>query len=711
MLWMSLAMASSLQVERATHALTERRPDDAVVLAREAIQADTDDAEAWDVYLQACAGAGLAVACDAEASLAGDTAALVALRRLRLKGEEVDVPEIGDATLRSVAAGEEGVDHPLAWEERVSRLAFDDPDAAAELALQLLSDHPERPDVLAGLFDPKVPPVKSIAKAKKKIAKQGSKRLRDAEASELYRWLALWVATDAHAEATETADRLKALGEDRPLDRKPLTRAEQVRLAQAVIEEQATLPTIDPVEAEAVALKVAAELTQRGLVDQAAASLKQARAQADTVSLAMAEAEALLTLNEHDKALEVANEALHQVGEAWPTDRAVLLADLREHALAKALGLRGRVHHAAGRDREATIDLMIANQISKQPVDTGDLEKAFSSVRYQLETVKAGLETVATPAHERGMELVHEALEAGDREKALSILSDTIAALILPAHSKARLTDPLFGRVFLADALALRGRIADDADWDARARTDLLTALLLRRYTAPAAWWTRLAGLHATEEARFFADAMAAALDEETDRSHEWPGVAAGADAAAAAMVASWMRGAPVEDPKAAKITRGIVIEIPKGGGGVAGSSPALNAPFPNFVLDTPHGEVGLRLGRITLITFFRADSPNSRRAMRELSLLAQDMRRSKGVDAILVGVSVDPEEKTLIDLQGERDTWGPNGWDPGLGKRFGVEAVPTTFVIDSQGVARFKHVGYLGTSDYEAELRLLGGI
>ena len=115
--------------------------------------------------------------------------------------------------------------------------------------------------------------------------------------------------------------------------------------------------------------------------------------------------------------------------------------------------------------------------------------------------------------------------------------------------------------------------------------------------------------------------------------------------------------------------------------------------------------------GRITLITFFRADSPNSSRAMRELSVLAQDLRRSKGVDAILVGVSVDPEEQTLIDLQGERDTWGPNGWDPELGKRFGVEAVPTTFVIDSQGFARFKHVGYLGTAEYEAELRLLGGI
>ena len=64
-----------------------------------------------------------------------------------------------------------------------------------------------------------------------------------------------------------------------------------------------------------------------------------------------------------------------------------------------------------------------------------------------------------------------------------------------------------------------------------------------------------------------------------------------------------------------------------------------------------------------------------------------------------------------MIDLQGERDTWGPNGWDPELGRRFGVEAVPTTFVVDSQGIARFIHVGYLGTAEFEAELRLLGGI
>ena len=72
---------------------------------------------------------------------------------------------------------------------------------------------------------------------------------------------------------------------------------------------------------------------------------------------------------------------------------------------------------------------------------------------------------------------------------------------------------------------------------------------------------------------------------------------------------------------------------------------------------------------------------------------------RLKGKPFELVGISIDSEVKTLQEfLAKEKLPWthwwaGPGGWESSLAESWDIRSIPSTFVLDSKGVIRFKNI------------------
>jgi hypothetical protein len=705
------AWAGPVEVEVAIDALADGRPD----TAYERLLTETEDStdpRVWLTWFEACEAVGLGPACRAEAAVRGDDDP--AIEHLRLwhdrRTHDLEVTLDGDGLAGAAAGRLETSTLPMAVQEHIRDLAQSDPDAAAERAIAWLEEHPDHPDVVSPLFAPDVPPRAAIGKLKKALDKRQKKVARSADAAVARRWHRVLRAAGSEY-APAWADRIAAAGGERPASEHPMTRAAQVQVAQALTRGEAVLPTL-PLEREAVALKAAAMLENAGRDAEAVEVLRSAAEGGPVVNVALAEVDLLLDANDAAGALEAAERAVVAAVGPWATDRAATRRLLRRVALAKALAARGAAKSMAADLEGAVVDLMIANQLAFEPERADVLERAMEQARYTLETVKLGLETPRKPAQQVALEAAKKALENGDPTAAREAATSAIQVLCLPTHRRARLTATLPSRPELASAFALRARAAA-AEEPTAALVDLSIATLLLPWGSDTTWWSQLADLRDGDQA-LLAEAMAVHTAEEPPDSPALRTVSGRPPtddvhaAIQAALVSDWMQGRPAEDePTGPMITRGRVIPFraPSSGGG-GGGGPVLNAPFPPFSLAVGEGTVGLREGRIHLVTFVRMDSPSSRRALTGLTVLARKMR-AEGTDVAVIGVAID-ENQEAVDAVPQRDRtlWGAFAWDPALGRRMGVSAVPTTWIVDASGIARFVHVGYLGPAAYEDGIR-----
>ncbi|MCB9678485.1 MAG: hypothetical protein H6737_25515 [Alphaproteobacteria bacterium] len=719
----SLAWAAEIDLARANRALAEGRPDDALAHARKALSDDEESMEAWLTWLHACEVSGLGDPCRAAASVAGEEKRVAAVAAVwhDLKLERIERGAL-DETLPELAELDRGLwtgqKVPRAETARMDALVRADPDAAAGESGKVLAADPAHPEVLVPLFAEGLPARTSLGKAKGRLVGTGAKSIKKAPVEVVYRWHELFVATASNDEAARSAALLAEKGEPAVLPRHPWTRAQTVQAARELMATPGPFPDIVPSEREAVALRLAEMLDGAGRHAESAKHLAEARTHLDSPSLAIAHGEALLAAGDLEAARRVANEALLLSSLPWGTDVATMDRLGRRTGLAKSLALRGRVEQAAGNLGPAAVDLMVANQLAIQPVSTGDLEKAMAKGRYELETIKMRLETPSEGASAVALKAARAALEAGDFATVASNTTDAIAVLCLPTHAKARLTAKMAFTPELASAFALRGLAARDRGDDDAALVDLTTAVMLLPFDAPDDWWDVKAALHEKlghADAAFFARAMQQGVDAEGQaKTPLWRGSEAMGSGAAAAMVASWMRGHQEVEPQKdrMKIQRGRVIPFrPPVAGGPGSMRPVINEPFPAWTITDAEGTIDHQPGRIEIVTFFRTDSPNSLRLLDEVTDLARRLRVEKGVNVALFGICMDSDASSLEGMRARREQWGTTKWDPELGKRFGVTAFPTAWVVDSEGIARFKHVGYLGWSDYEAEIRFIVGI
>ncbi len=724
---LAAAWAAPVDLARSERALAHGRPDVALEHARDALDDTPESLGAWLTWLSACDAAGIGSACRAEAQLRGPDVRAAAVagvwHDLQTERIEEDAAEEALPELEDLRQGRfDGQPVPQLQRAMFEDLVEADPDEAASKGASHLSNDPDHPEVLIPLFADGLPARSSLGKIRKKLVGAGKKALKKTDdLAVLYRWHEVFVATSASELAAQSADAIAAAGDPRPLERYPWTRAETQQEAREMMraEGEITFPDIVPNEREAVALRLAAMLDNAARHEEAAEKLATARSELDSASMAIAHGQALLAANDLAAAERVSGEAMRLSITPWPTDVAVAERLARRSGVAHSLALRGRVALANNRATEAAVDLMLANQLALEPMETAALEEAMEKGRYGLEEVKAARETRTKGAAEVALIEAREALEANDFAAVMKATDDAVAVLCLPAHRKARLTARMAWLPELSSALALRALAHREAGDTEAALTDISVALLLLPFDAPADWWVLAAELHDAlkhREAAFFARSMANALgavgpDGETVVSPpDWRGSSEAGAAAASALVSGWMVGNPELDAPSGSVQRGRVIAFRAPSSGSGSSTPRLMRPFPSWSITDDEGTIRHQQGRIEIMAFFRTDSPSSLRLLDELTQMARDLRSQNNVNVVLFGISMDSESSALAEMRARREQWGTTKWDPRLGKRLGVSAFPTTWIVDASGVARYKHVGYLGRSEYETEVRFLAG-
>lgn len=134
-----------------------------------------------------------------------------------------------------------------------------------------------------------------------------------------------------------------------------------------------------------------------------------------------------------------------------------------------------------------------------------------------------------------------------------------------------------------------------------------------------------------------------------------------------------------------------------------ARDSALLAQPFPAFTLTTleaPSRRVDESLleGKVTLVNVWGEWCPTCKHEMPQLLDLAEGGIR-------LVGVNLkDTREKGLEFLDTFGNPFEINIFDPEgeLGFELGVYGAPESFLVDAEGIIRYKHTGYITPEDVE---------
>ncbi len=139
-----------------------------------------------------------------------------------------------------------------------------------------------------------------------------------------------------------------------------------------------------------------------------------------------------------------------------------------------------------------------------------------------------------------------------------------------------------------------------------------------------------------------------------------------------------------------------------------AGTRPRAGDPAPDFTLDLVDGSAlslsDLR-GRVVVVNFWSPTCQPCEEEIPDLQLVWEEYRRT-GV--VFVGISFRELEAEVREMVSELEVSYPNGWDPSAPARYGVTAVPETFVIGPEGRVAYVHIGRVTADRLRAELDVL---
>lgn len=132
---------------------------------------------------------------------------------------------------------------------------------------------------------------------------------------------------------------------------------------------------------------------------------------------------------------------------------------------------------------------------------------------------------------------------------------------------------------------------------------------------------------------------------------------------------------------------------------------PLVGSPVPSVSFNTLDGDP-IRLadtaGEVIFLNFWASWCEPCKEEMPALQKL-QDNFGDQGVQVITI---TDPEEgQSEEDVRAFLDQYNITlqaglSSDPDLYRAFGVEQIPTTFIIDQEGIVRFRHIGPLHDDD-----------
>jgi thiol-disulfide isomerase/thioredoxin len=146
----------------------------------------------------------------------------------------------------------------------------------------------------------------------------------------------------------------------------------------------------------------------------------------------------------------------------------------------------------------------------------------------------------------------------------------------------------------------------------------------------------------------------------------------------------------------------------------VTPTDPVVAHPAPDVTLTTLDGEL-LRLrdleGQVVFLNFWATWCEPCREEMPAL----QAFQDSYGADGVRVVAVTDPTEgQTEADIRAFVDEFDLSltvalSSDADFYRRFAVEQIPTTFIIDPAGMVRVRHIGALDAHDMAAYVQFVG--
>lgn len=146
------------------------------------------------------------------------------------------------------------------------------------------------------------------------------------------------------------------------------------------------------------------------------------------------------------------------------------------------------------------------------------------------------------------------------------------------------------------------------------------------------------------------------------------------------------------------------------GGGGetAAGAGhPLIGAPAPDFSVDSVNGKGKFALakvkGKVVVVDFWATWCGPCKKSFPKL----QDLYTKYNASGLeVVGVSEDEENSGLKEFGSSHGAKFPLGWDTGksIANQWQPKSMPTTFVVDRNGIVRFAHLGYHDGDEAEIE-------
>ncbi len=139
-----------------------------------------------------------------------------------------------------------------------------------------------------------------------------------------------------------------------------------------------------------------------------------------------------------------------------------------------------------------------------------------------------------------------------------------------------------------------------------------------------------------------------------------------------------------------------------------AGTRPRVGDPAPDFTLDLLDGSrlaLSDLSGQVVVINFW---SPTCQPCEEEIPDLEKVWKEYQGAGVAVVGISFRDLEAEVREMVSQLDVSYRNGWDPSAPARYGVTAVPETFIIGPEGRVAYVHIGRVTAERLRRELDVL---
>ncbi len=658
LLWLitlfTAALASpELDVERGRAAMVREAYDEARDFAISALRVDARHAEAQQLYIDATAAAGL-----------------------------------GSRALRELAS--RAADTPP-WRpleaELAASLAEGDTKRARAVFRRLTKEFPEHPEVLATIW--------GLDSLRWRLATFRVQRRyltrrawADFDVVQLYRTRKLARAIERLDLVAGIDDVLRERGETPPPSREPLDRVGRTRYAERLVADEALELDGYPSELVDVADRAARLLFQGARHERAGALYRRVQERSGGPEAWAGEAEAWRLAGQLGRALDVANAALAHAVDPRPSDLGATNAELLRATLSRAFLVRAKIHEDSGDIAAAQNDLVLAYLLARRELD----DRMTERMRAQRRALDVDLE-----ARYRGRaNPVRRALDAADTSDDADEIRRAVrdALLVISVGTRG-------GRRIARDSEAYEDRFALPMFLLSRAARKEGDVRLARSYASLATlladepdsfWFEELGELQRTLEeldAAFvsFAKARSRGVRSLEGRLAEtyvglgdWE-VAADQWGAPPSDDAASVEASAAPEPSTVKT---VPLTRPE-------TVPQLGKPMPSFVIGTRSGRVDSSFlrGRIVVLSFFDRECDACLQMLPQFGTLARRLR-ARGMDTTVIAVSTDDDPTEFERMAHVGGHWGEVVHGPELARRFGVQRLPTTWLIDASGVARF---------------------